>query len=118
MKTNLFKKHPLIATFLISLFASFPVSMITELIAIAIGPERVNQFVRETIVVFWVAGMLGILAFVGFREAKKRGHERRRIAQTALIVFSSGMALMAFVILASNMIILIDAIVTGNYSLK
>lgn len=114
----MFKKHPLLSTFLASLLAALPASLITEWIAMVTGPERMNQFVREMIVLFWVTGMLGALAFVGFREAKKKGHERSRIARAMLIVFSAVMALLAFVIFASAVIILINAIVTGNYSLE
>jgi len=117
MRRNMFKKHPLLSTFLASLLAALPASLITEWIAMVTGPERMNQFVREMIVIFWAAGTLGVLAFVGFREAGKSGRERRRAAQVLLLLFAVVMALLAIVIFASAVFILIDANLTGNFSL-
>lgn len=111
---KVWKRHPLIVTFLASLFAALPASLILEVLAIATGPDKMNRFVRETIVIFWAAGMLGALAFVGFRETGKKKREGNRISRAALMLFSVMMALASFAVLSSAVIILIDAGVTGT----
>lgn len=118
MREKVWKRHPLIATFLASMFAALPASLIFEAIAIAIGPDKMNQFARETIVIFWAAGVLGALAFVGFREAGRKKREGNRISRAGLMLFSVMMALASFAVFASAVIILIDANLTGNFSLE